>query len=265
MGIPIYQVDAFTEEPFKGNPAGVCLLRWPVEPAWMQHVAAEMNLAETAFPCPEGDGFRLRWFTPKVEVRLCGHATLATAHVLWESGVLARDREARFQTLSGLLTARRDGELIELDFPARPPLPEPPPWADAVVGALGIKPVTIAMSAEDVLFEAADEETVRSIAPDFATLRSLPARGVIVTSRSSDKRYDFVSRFFAPAVGVDEDPVTGSSHTVLTPFWAKRLGKESFTAYQASARGGVLRLRLAGDRVKIAGRAVTVIKGDLLV
>ena len=265
MGIPIYQVDAFTEEPFKGNPAGVCLLRWPVEAAWMQHVAAEMNLAETAFPCPEGDGFRLRWFTPKVEVRLCGHATLATAHILWESGVLARDREARFQTLSGLLTARRDGELIELDFPARPPLPEPPPWADAVVGALGIKPVTIAMSAEDVLFEAADEETVRSIAPDFATLRSLPARGVIVTSRSSDKRYDFVSRFFAPAVGVDEDPVTGSSHTVLTPFWAKRLGKESFTAYQASARGGVLHLRLAGDRVKIAGRAVTVLVGELRV
>jgi PhzF family phenazine biosynthesis protein len=265
MGIPIYQVDAFTEEPFKGNPAGVCLLRWPVEADWMQHVAAEMNLAETAFPCPEGDGFRLRWFTPKVEVKLCGHATLATAHVLWDNGVLARDREARFQTQSGLLTARRDGDLIELDFPARPPLPEPPPWADAVVGALGIKPVHIGMSAEDVIFEAADEATVRSIAPDFATLRSLPARGVIVTSRSADKRYDFVSRFFAPAVGVDEDPVTGSSHTVLTPYWAKKLGKTSFTAHQASARGGVLRLRLEGDRVKIAGRAVTVIKGELLV
>src|SRR5512136_1115944 len=265
MGIPIFQVDAFTEEPFKGNPAGVCLLRGPAEAGWMQNVAAEMNLAETAFPLPEGDGFRLRWFTPKVEVKLCGHATLATAHILWERGVLAPDREARFETLSGRLAARRDGGLIELDFPARPPLPEPPDWADAVVGALGIKPVYIGMSAEDVIFEAADEAAVRTIAPDFATLRSLPARGVIVTSRSADKRFDFVSRFFAPAVGVDEDPVTGSSHTVLVPYWASKLGKESFTAYQASARGGVLHLKLAGDRVKIAGKAVTVISGQLLV
>jgi PhzF family phenazine biosynthesis protein len=265
MAIPIFQVDAFADEPFKGNPAGVCLLRGPAEDSWMQRVAAEMNLAETAFPLPEGDGYRLRWFTPAVEVRLCGHATLATAHILWEQGLLAMDREARFVTLSGLLTARRDGDLVELDFPARPPLPEPPPWAEAVVGALGIKPVAIAMSAEDVLFEAADEGTVRSIAPDFATLRALPARGVIVTSRASDKRYDFVSRFFAPAVGVDEDPVTGSSHTVLVPYWAKKLGKTSFTAFQASARGGVLRLRLDGDRVKIAGKAVTVIAGEIRV
>ena len=265
MAIPIFQVDAFAEEPFKGNPAGVCLLRAPAEAAWMQSVAAEMNLAETAFPLPEGDGFRLRWFTPKVEVKLCGHATLAAAHVLWEQGLLAPDREARFETLSGRLTARRDGGLIELDFPARPPLPKPPDWAEAVVGALGIKPVAIVMSAEDVLFEAADEATVRAVAPDFAVLRSLPARGVIVTSRSSDPAFDFVSRFFAPAVGVDEDPVTGSSHTVLVPYWAKKTGKTAFTAYQASARGGVLRLRLAGDRVRIAGRAVTVIEGKILV
>lgn len=231
----------------------------------MQNVAAEMNLAETAFPWPEGDGFRLRWFTPKVEVKLCGHATLATAHILWEQGLLAPGLEARFQTLSGLLTARRDGGLIELDFPARPPLPNPPDWADAVVGALGIKPVHVGMSAEDIIFEAADEETVRTIAPDFAALRALPARGVIVTSRSEDKRYDFISRFFAPAVGVDEDPVTGSSHTVLVPYWAKKLGRTSFTAYQASARGGILHLRLEGDRVKIAGQAVTVLKGELVV
>ena len=263
MAIPIYQVDAFTEEPFKGNPAGVCLLPGPKDPAWMQRVAAEMNLAETAFPLREGDGFRLRWFTPKCEVKLCGHATLATAHILWEAGLLARDEEARFQTLSGLLTARRDGGLVELDFPARPPLPQPPAWADDVVGALGLKPVSIGMSAEDILFEAADEKAVRGVEPDFGALRSLPARGVIVTSRSSDGRYDFVSRFFAPAVGVNEDPVTGSSHTVLVPFWARRLGKTSFTAFQASARGGVLHLRLAGDRVKIAGRAVTVISGQL--
>jgi PhzF family phenazine biosynthesis protein len=265
MAIPIFQVDAFTEEPFKGNPAGVCLLRGPADEAWMRSVAAEMNLAETAFPLPEGDGFGLRWFTPKVEVKLCGHATLATAHILWEQGILAPEREARFETLSGLLTARRDGDLIELDFPSRPPLPKAPDWADAVVGALGIKPVYIGMSAEDILFEAMDEGAVRSVQPDFATLRSLPARGVIVTSRSADKRFDFISRFFAPAVGVDEDPVTGSSHTVLVPYWAGRLGRSSFTAYQASARGGILHLRLDGDRVKIAGNAVTVIRGEIVV
>lgn len=264
MAIPIFQVDAFAEEPFKGNPAGVCLLPGPAEQSWMQSVAAEMCLAETAFPLAEDDGYRLRWFTPAVEVKLCGHATLATAHILWEQGLLAPNEEARFQTLSGLLTARRDGPLIELDFPARPPRPEPPDWADAVVGALGIRPVSIGMSAEDILFEAADEATVRSVKPDFAALRTLPARGVIVTSRSSDKRYDFVSRFFAPAVGVDEDPVTGSSHTVLVPFWARRLGKRAFTAYQASARGGVLHLALHGERVKIAGTAITVIRGEIL-
>ncbi len=265
MPIPIYQVDAFAEEPFRGNPAGVCLLPGPAETAWMQSVAAEMNLAETAFPLAEGDGFRLRWFTPKTEVRLCGHATLATAHVLWETGRLAPDREARFETLSGRLAARRDGALVELDFPARPPRPEPTPWAEAVTGALGIKPRAIVASAEDILFEALDEDAVRSVAPDFGALRDLPARGVIVTSRSADARFDFVSRFFAPAVGVDEDPVTGSSHTVLVPYWAAKLGRASFTACQASARGGVLHLRLDGDRVRIAGRAVTVIKGELLV
>jgi PhzF family phenazine biosynthesis protein len=263
MGIPIYQVDAFTEEPFKGNPAGVCLLDVPAEASWMQNVAAEMNVAETAFPLPEGDGFRLRWFTPKVEVRLCGHATLAAAHVLWEEGILPKDREARFETLSGLLTARRQGPEIELNFPSRPVNSQPPDWAEAVVGALGIKPSFIGMSAEDILIEAADEEAVRTVEPDFATLRSLPARGVIVTSRSSDPNFDFISRFFAPAVGVDEDPVTGSSHCVLTPFWAQRLGKAAMTAYQASARGGVLRVRLDGDRVRIAGRAVTIIHGEL--
>jgi PhzF family phenazine biosynthesis protein len=264
MSIPIFQVDAFTAEPFKGNPAGVCLLSKPVEAAWMKNVAAEMNLAETAFPLPEGDGFRLRWFTPAVEVRLCGHATLATAHILWEQGILAPTEEARFETLSGRLTARRDGGLIELNFPSRPVQPKLPEWTDAVVGVLGFKPLFIGMSAEDILVEAPDEDTVRSVEPDFALLRSLPARGVIVTSRSSDPQFDFVSRFFAPAVGVNEDPVTGSSHCVLTPFWARRLAKSSMKAYQASARGGVLHVRVDNDRVRIAGRAVTVIRGQLL-
>jgi PhzF family phenazine biosynthesis protein len=263
MGVVIFQVDAFTGEPFKGNPAGVCLLKAPAEAAWMQNVAAEMNLAETAFPLPEGDGFRLRWFTPKVEVKLCGHATLATAHVLWQEGILAANEEARFKTLSGLLTARRDGEWIELNFPARPIQGGIPDWIDGLVGALGVKPSYVGMSAEDVLVEVADEAAVRSLEPDLAVLKSLPARGVIVTSRTADGRFDFVSRFFAPAVGVDEDPVTGSSHCVLTPFWAQRLGKVSMTAYQASARGGVLRVRLDNDRVRIAGRAVSVIRGEL--
>jgi PhzF family phenazine biosynthesis protein len=263
MAIPIYQVDAFTEEPFRGNPAGICLLRAPAEAAWMQNVAAEMNLAETAFPLPEGDGYRLRWFTPKVEVKLCGHATLATAHVLWEEGILPPDAEARFHPLSGLLTARRDGDWIELNFPSRPVRHGLPDWIEALVGALGVKPSFIGMSAEDVLVAVADEETVRSLEPDFAVIRGLPARGVIVTSRSADERFDFVSRFFAPAVGVNEDPVTGSSHCVLTPFWSQRLGKAAMTAYQASARGGSLRVRLDGERVRIAGRAVTVIRGEI--
>jgi PhzF family phenazine biosynthesis protein len=265
MAIPIYQVDAFAEEPFRGNPAGVCLLTSPKDESWMQAVAAEMNLSETAFVQPEKEVYRLRWFTPKIEVELCGHATLSAAHILWETGILARSGEARFETLSGRLTARLD-EMgrVELDFPSRPIKPEPPEWLDDVVGALGIKPRGAGLSKEDVLVEAASEETVRAVQPDFDGIRRLPARGVIVTSRSSDSRYDFVSRFFAPAVGVDEDPVTGSSHTVLAPYWAARLGKTTFTAFQASARGGILHVSLAGDRVKIAGKALTVIKGELL-
>jgi len=262
MNIPIFQVDAFTAEPFKGNPAGVCLLKAPAEASWMQNVAAEMNLAETAFPLAEGDGFRLRWFTPAVEVKLCGHATLAAAHILWDLGILKPKEEARFHTLSGLLTARREGAEIELNFPSRPVTPKPPDWAEALIGALGVKPSFIGLSAEDVLVELADEATVRSLRPDFAAIKTLPARGVIVTSRSSDARFDFVSRFFVPAVGIDEDPVTGSSHCVLTPYWSQKLGKASMTAYQASARGGILRVRLDGSRVRIAGHAVTVIKGE---
>ena len=263
MKTPIFQVDAFTAEPFKGNPAGVCLLSAAADPAWMQSVAREMNLAETAFPVPSPDGFDLRWFTPAVEVRLCGHATLATAHVLWEERILARDTVARFHTKSGLLTATKDGDWIVLDFPARPSRPETPPWADRLAGALGVKPLRIEVSAEDILVEVDGDETVRSLEPDIAALRRLPARGVIVTSRSADPAFDFVSRFFAPAVGVDEDPVTGSSHCVLTPYWSKRLRKASLAAYQASARGGVLKVSLEGDRVRIAGRAVTVIRGSL--
>jgi PhzF family phenazine biosynthesis protein len=263
MSIPLFQVDSFSAKPFRGNPAGVCLLDRPAPAAWMQNVAKEMNLSETAFLLPEKGGFRLRWFTPRVEVKLCGHATLAGAHVLWEEGILPLGAEVRFHTLSGLLTASRRGKWIELDFPARPVGPKPPSWAKAVAAALKIKPLFVGQSQEDALVEVAGESTVRKLRPDFQRLLGLPVRGVIVTSRASMKGYDFVSRFFCPAVGIDEDPVTGSAHCVLAPFWAERLGKSRMTAFQASERGGVIRVRLEGQRVKIAGQAVTIFRAAL--
>jgi PhzF family phenazine biosynthesis protein len=258
----IHQVDAFTNRPFTGNPAGVCVLEDPAEASWMQAVALEMSVAETAFLYPEADGWRLRWFTPAVEVDLCGHATLASAHVLWEQGLLAPGAEARFHTRSGLLTARRRGDWIELDFPSLPVRVTEEP--DELVQALGLKPVQVGKSRDDLLVEVESEAVVRACAPDFGRLRKLPTRGVIVTSRSTTPGFDFVSRFFAPAVGVDEDPVTGSAHSALVPYWAERLGRMEFTAFQASARGGVLRLRLQGDRVQIAGQSVTMLRCELL-
>jgi len=261
--VPIYQVDSFTDHPFGGNPAGVCFLDEPAEAAWMQSVAAEMNLAETAFLSPQADGYDLRWFTPLVEVEMCGHATLASAHVLWETGRLSRVAEARFHTLSGLLTASlRDG-LIEMDFPATPSQPAEPPAG--LLEALRTEATYVGRTRFDVLLELASEETVRALAPDFGALRTVQARGVIVTARATTAPYDIVSRFFAPPVGIDEDPVTGSAHAALCPYWARKLGKDRLTAYQASARGGILHLRLAGERVKIAGQAVMVLAGDLVV
>ncbi len=261
MTLPIYQVNSFTSAPFKGNPAGVCLIDEQKPDVWMANVAKEMNLSETAFPLPEGDGYRLRWFTPAVEVDLCGHATLATAHILWETGRLAPDQQARFQSRSGLLTATRtpDG-WIEMDFPVK--LVEPSETPVGLIEALGVKPVFVGKNVFDYLVEVESEEEVRAAAPDMVRLKEIAARGVIVTSRASG-RYDFVSRFFAPQVGVPEDPVTGSAHSALTPYWAGKLGKNELIAYQASARGGELRLRLQGDRAIIAGQAVTVIRGQL--
>ncbi len=257
----IVQVDAFTSEAFRGNPAGVCLLEEARDAGWMQRVAAEMNLAETAFLQPRGDGFGLRWFTPAVEVDLCGHATLASAHVLWESGRLPPSESARFHTKSGLLTAHRRGDWIELDFPATPEeAAETPP---GLAGALGAEPLYVGRSKFDYLVELDSEDAVARLRPDFGRLAAVPARGVIATARSARPDFDFVSRFFAPAVGIAEDPVTGSAHCCLGPFWSRRLGKESFLARQISARGGVLKVRLAGDRVLIAGQAVTVLRGDL--
>jgi PhzF family phenazine biosynthesis protein len=263
MGEKIVQVDAFTDRPFAGNPAAVCVLPGPRDGRWMQEVAREMNLSETAFLHREGDGFRLRWFTPAVEVDLCGHATLASAHVLWEEGQLAPEAPARFQTRSGPLTARCDGDWIELDFPALPVGPEPAPL-DEVSRALGAPVRFAAYNRFDCLAEVASEETVRSLAPDIRRVAALPVRGVIVTSRASSPGFDFVSRFFAPRLGVDEDPVCGSAHCCLGPFWAGRLKKPDVVGYQASARGGVVRVRVRGPRAFLGGRAVTVLRGELV-
>jgi PhzF family phenazine biosynthesis protein len=254
----IYQVDSFTDQPFAGNPAGVCLLPAPAPAAWMQNIAREMNLSETAFLVRQTDGFELRWFTPAAEVRLCGHATLASAHILWQVGVLAPGEQARFHTLSGLLTAMQHADWIEMDFPARPAKPVQPPAG--LAEALGAKFDYIGRDADDYLVELESEAAVRALKPDITALGKLPVRGTIVTARATDTRFDFVSRFFAPAVGVSEDPVTGSAHCCLTPYWADKLGKTEMLAYQASARGGIVRVCLAGERVLLSGQAVTVMK-----
>ncbi len=261
MPHPIFHVDAFTDRPFAGNPAAVCLLTEPAGADWMQRVAAEMNLSETAFLHPEGDCWCLRWFAPAAEVELCGHATLASAHVLWEQGRLRPDRPALFQTRSGLLTAVRRGLAVELDFPSNPAEPCPPP--DGLIDALGAAPRFVGRSRFDYLVEWESEAAVRAVKPDFARLAALPVRGVIVTAASAVPDFDFVSRFFCPAVGVAEDPATGSSHCTLGPFWRERLGKDEMTAFQASARGGVIGVRVEGPRVRLTGRAITVLRGEL--
>lgn len=261
MPVPIFQVDAFTAKPFAGNPAAVCLLDKACSDEWMHNVAREMNLSETAFVRSDGDIYDLRWFTPAVEVDLCGHATLASAHVLWESGRLERSGSAKFQTRSGLLTASPKGDWIEMNFPATPEgQTEAPP---RLAEALGCVPEYIGKNRFDYLVEVGSEEIVRSLRPDFRLLSSIAGRGFIVTSRSTG-RYDFVSRFFAPAAGIDEDPVTGSAHCCLGPFWGGRLGKSSFLAYQASARGGEVRVEVKGERIHLGGQAVTVVEGRIL-
>jgi PhzF family phenazine biosynthesis protein len=261
MGQSIVQVDAFTDRPYSGNPAAVCVLETTAPDEWMKSVAREMNLSETAFLVPEADGFRLRWFTPAVEVDLCGHATLASAHVLWETGRLAPTATARFLTRSGLLTARRDGDWIEMDFPAETPVVAEAPAG--LIEALGVEPVHVARNRFDYLVEVADEATVRGCSPDFTRLRSVEARGVIVTSAAGGAGYDFVSRFFAPRAGVDEDPVTGSAHCCLAPWWSARFERDALTGHQASRRGGTVHVRLNGSRVLLRGMAVTVLRGEL--
>ena len=258
----IVQVDAFADRPFAGNPAAVCVLESPRPDDWMQAVALEMNLSETAFLVPEGDGYRLRWFTPNVEVDLCGHATLASAHVLWEDGLLPADAQARFLTRSGRLSATMADGWITLDFPATPA--ERPVDAGPVAEALGV-PVSAAWANRfDVLAEVESEAVVRSLSPDFGLVGAIPARGLIVTARADSPGFDFVSRFFGPQSGVPEDPVTGSSHCFLGPHWGSKLGRSEMVGYQASRRGGVVRVRLEGDRVLLGGQAVTVLRGELV-
>ncbi len=262
MGLTVFQVDAFTDTPFTGNPAAVCITPMPRDEHWMQNLAREMNLSETAFLHPQEDGFNLRWFTPLVEVDLCGHATLASAHILWEKGYLKPDEQARFYTRSGLLTAEYRGGWIELDFPAEPEEPVVPP--PELIQALGVTPLYVGRNRFDYLVEVDSEGALRQIKPDFTLLGRVPTRGVIVTCRSSNPEHDFVSRFFAPRSGVNEDPVTGSAHCCLGPFWRKHLGKDEFVTYQASAGGGVVRVRLKENRVLLRGQAVTVMRCELL-
>ena len=264
MPVELFQIDAFTKRPFAGNPAAVCLLQKPAPAQWMQSVAAEMNLSETAFLWPLDEGYSLRWFTPAAEVKLCGHATLASAHVLYETERLAADAVARFQTRSGLLTAVLDQGWIAMDFPALPPHPVEAPLE--LLSALGLaeEPLYTGFDGEDYMVVVDGEAIVRGLQPDFAALLELESRGVSVTSRSAAADFDFVSRFFAPWVGINEDPVTGSAHCCLGPFWAEKLGKESLTAYQASSRGGVVQVRPSADRVTLRGQAVTVLSGQLL-
>ncbi|MCO5999616.1 PhzF family phenazine biosynthesis protein [Actinoallomurus rhizosphaericola] len=260
----VYVVDAFTDRPFAGNPAGVCPLTGPADAGWMQRVAAELNLSETAFPRPVEDpdaDYELRWFTPAVEVALCGHATLGAAHVLYETGAAPGDRPIRFRTLhSGVLTVRREDDLLAMDFPAVPPVRIDPPAG--LAEALAAEPLWTGRNAQhDILALLPDAATVRSLRPDRHALGRIDARGICVTAPGED--HDFVSRFFAPRVGVPEDPVTGSAHCMLGPYWAERLGRADLLAHQASARGGDVRVSVRDDRVILRGAAVTVIEGGL--
>lgn len=260
MSQSIVVVDAFTAETFKGNPAAVCVLAEPRDAIWMQQVAREMNLSETAFLHPEAGGYHLRWFTPITEVPLCGHATLASAHWLYTSGQLPSDATVRFFTLSGELRATRDGQWITLDFPARPVTVAPPPFDMAA--CLGVPVLQIGSSANHRwLAEIATEDELKALQPDLAAMKDI--YGVIATCKATTPGYDFMSRFFAPSIGIDEDPVTGGAHCSLAPYWADKLGKTDMVGYQASPRGGEVRVRLAGDRVYLSGQAVTVLRGEL--
>ena len=267
MSLPIWQADAFADRPFTGNPAAVCILeRYPTD-QWLQRVAAEMNLSETAFlvPAGEANSFHLRWFTPASEVDLCGHATLASAHTLIEQQSVDADRPIRFQTRSGKLTCTRADSGITLDFPATPATDDvEPQLAESLLDALGVSEGKILRSKFDLLAIVENANVVESLRPNFNALASLDTRGVMITAAKGASGIDFVSRFFSPQCGINEDPVTGSAHCCLAPYWAERLGKTSLVGYQASSRGGTVICEVAGDRVRLTGTAVTVMKGELL-
>jgi PhzF family phenazine biosynthesis protein len=258
----LYQVDAFTTEKFKGNPAVVCLLDRPADDHWMQAIAAEMNLSETAFVLPIPDGFSLRWFTPTTEVDLCGHATLATAHVLFETGILPANQQARFRTRSGILTANLEDNMLVMRFPTEPP--KEMPTLPIIARIFGVTPVYVGQNRFDMLVHVRDADTVTDFIPDFYELSQISARGIILTSKSEDPQFDFISRFFAPRVGVNEDPVTGSAHCCLGPYWSEVLGKKELHGYQASARGGEVRVQILPSAVMLGGYAVTVLRGELV-
>jgi PhzF family phenazine biosynthesis protein len=257
--LTIYQVDAFTREVFKGNPAAICPLDEWLDAALMQKIALENNLSETAFFAQKGDVYELRWFTPTFEIDLCGHATLASAWVIFEI-LGSSEKVLKFQTKSGLLTVERAGDLLALDFPARPAAACDVP--EGLIAAIGKEPQGV-LKSRDYLMVYKTEAEVRAIEPDFATLLKIPTHAVIVTAPGDSS--DFVSRFFAPEVGVFEDPVTGSAHCTLIPYWAEKLGKTELFARQVSARGGELFCELKGDRVKIGGHAMLYLKGDIYV
>ena len=260
MSCPLFVVDAFASSPFTGNPAAVCLLDGPAEEAWMQNVAMEMKHSETAFVYPLDSGFSLRWFTTTVEVDLCGHATLATAHVLWSTGNLPESEKAIFHTKSGELICKKVDGLIEMDFPTTVAV-----LAEAPAGmaeALGVPIEWVGLNGTDYLVLTTDEAAVRNAIPSHPEIAKLPVRGVIITAKGTD--YDFVSRFFAPGVGVPEDSVTGSAHCALGPFWADRLGKTELRAFQASPRSGEIGVHVIGDRVLLLGKAITVLIGELV-
>ncbi len=256
----IYQVDAFTHEPFKGNPAGIVLLSSQKSDDWMRGFAVEMNLPETAFLLKLPDRYLLRWFTPKVEVTLCGHATLASAHILFSEDLADKDATIIFDSASGVLEAQSKGEWIELNFPAHQI--EPEKLTPKIISVLGFEPERIFRTDVNLLIEMSSFEAVRDYQPNLREISKLPFQGLIITSRMNDD-FDFVSRYFAPRAGIDEDPVTGSSHCSLTPYWVSKLDKNEFTAYQASERGGVLKVKLEDDRVFIQGQAVTIFEGEL--
>jgi PhzF family phenazine biosynthesis protein len=258
MKLQLFQADAFAAGLFKGNPAAIVPLQEWLSDELIQQIAMENNLSETAFFIPEGDHFHIRWFTPKAEVRLCGHATLATAHVLFNELNFQGDL-LEFESLSGILTVKKVGDKLRLDFPADFAQEVEP--VDVFAEALGAQPAKTLKGRTDYLLLFDSEETIRTMKPNFHLLYQTDARGIMVTAQGDS--VDFVSRFFAPGVGIDEDPVTGSAHTTLIPFWANRLGKTELTALQLSARGGQLWCTLSGERVFIAGKAVTYLRGEI--